>query len=289
MCRQRRLEERLATQQQQCDDALAANAALEERAAAVERESYETTAAYRKELLARAAEVEALRRQVADSEARERAAATAGDARETSLLAAFEAERMLLHERAAALQGELGALREWHEARAAHAAENEMLRAQLAEAEQAHALKVRELHRQLRAQREAEEGGENGSGEGSDNDEGEETAENGLPYQADMARLLQHNRKMGQQMRLFAEVRRRPLRTAPQCAAVSLQSRTVLRASCCPQLTNAHGDAVQETEELQRQMKQLEEERKALARDVKLREEMERQYAKRGSQQVHGD
>lgn len=62
--RLRRLEDRLADQQRLCNEALTANAELEARAFALERENFETTGAYRKELLARAAEAEALRLEV---------------------------------------------------------------------------------------------------------------------------------------------------------------------------------------------------------------------------------
>ena len=43
---------------------------------------------------------------------------------------------------------------------------------------------------------------------------------------------------------------------------------------------------MQEAEELQREMRALEEERAALLRDVQLREGLEQQYAKRGTLQV---
>eukprot|EP00887_Chlorella_sp_A99_P000647 scaffold5.g647.t1 len=242
---QRRLKAQLVQQQAVCADAMAENQRLERRTAALEREHYETAALLRREMLAKAAEAERLQAQLDEAGRQRQVAAADAAAREAALLAAFEAERVLLHQQAAALQAKLDSLREAEERQVAVAAEVQALRERLEAQEAEYQLKVRGLLRELHQYRPAEEGGEEGAGAGAGSDEDDEEVGGDLAS-ADIVRLLQHNRKMNEQMRLFGE----------------------------------------EADELQKQMRALESERSGLLRDVRLKEELEQQYARRGTLQA---
>ena len=98
----------------------------------------------------------------------------------------------------------------------------------------------------------------------------------GGSLEADLHRLLAHSRKAADEMKHYGQA----------SCNVLIWCRDVREGNSNGRFRHLHSPAAQEAEELQREMRGLEEERAALLRDVALKEEAEQQYAKRGTLQA---
>ncbi len=175
------------------------------------------------------------------------------------------------------------------------------------------ALQLRALQRRLNELEHGEGGDADGEwrpGSGSSGEEGI----GDLCLEADLHRLLAQNRRAANEMRQYGQVRAGGWRTTPavpaECAVRRCWSSYLWHLKQQHPAPVSHGKRqasyrfllaawltcsmasvlwlAQEAEELQREMKALEEERASLLRNAALAGEMEAQYAKRGTLQVGG-
>ncbi|KAL4860135.1 Basal body-orientation factor 1 [Chlorella vulgaris] len=208
-----------------------------------EREGYELSELFRRQLLSKNEQLASMQAEVSAAVTRLQETEAAAAQREAQLKQDFEGERQQMGAAVAAVRAELAAVAQYRQGKQELEQELHRLRSDKVGIAEALGEKVRTLQRRL-----YELGfGADGLGEGSKAAASDdEEADDGLCLEADLHRLLAHSRKVEGEIRLYG----------------------------------------QEAEELQREMKALDSERAALLRDVRLKEEMEALYAKRGTLQA---
>ena len=216
---------------------------LQEQQQHEEREGYEVAALFRREMLAKSGDLVALQAEVALGAAALQAAAAAAAQREAQLQAGFAAERQQLAGTAAALQEQLDGLAEFRQHKEGLEAELQRLREEGARAAEESADKVRTFHSkrivlgpggdtraggqvarqarpaptcialhpwahlQVRAlQRRLYQLEGDAEAEAAAGEEGSSGADGDLCLEADLHRLLAHNRKAADEMQQYSQV-----------------------------------------------------------------------------------